>query len=273
MASLNKFIELLTYYCDVASVGYDQYNRWAVYDGGECDCSSLVITCLKEAGFDVGNATYTGNMSSELCARGWQRLTPTIANAKPGDILLNDANHVAAVVNGNGWSAKVAQASIDEHGNISGGAAGDQTGFETNISPIYNYPWDCILRFTGSESDYGWIQDEKGWWYKNPDGSCPSDCWQFIEDAWYFFDANGYMREDWLLWDGEFYYLEPGTGIMVTGWKYIKDHWYWFERNGIMVSNCFTKVEGKWYGFDKDGQMITSLNQCRISSKGAITFK
>ena len=140
MASLNKFIELLEYYCDDASVGYDQSNRWSVFDGGECDCSSLVITCLKQSGFDVGNATYTGNMSSELCARGWQRLTPTIADAKPGDILLNDANHVAAVVSGNGWSARIAQASIDENGNISGGASGDQSGWETNVTRIYNYP-------------------------------------------------------------------------------------------------------------------------------------
>ena len=40
------------------SHGYSQINRW----GPDYDCSSLVISAFRNAGVDVGAATYTGNM-------------------------------------------------------------------------------------------------------------------------------------------------------------------------------------------------------------------
>lgn len=42
---------------------------------------------------------------------------------------------------------KIAHASIDEHGKVSGGAAGDQTGKEVCIRSWYSYPWSCVIRF------------------------------------------------------------------------------------------------------------------------------
>jgi hypothetical protein len=41
-------------------------------------------------------------MSENLTKRGWMRLSPNLANARPGDILLNDNYHVAAVISGQG---------------------------------------------------------------------------------------------------------------------------------------------------------------------------
>lgn len=152
---LTKFCNLMNTACTTWSLGYDQYNRWDIRDGGECDCSSLVIWALKQAGFDTGTASYTGNMSSNLTARGWKRIAPDLSQAKPGDILLNDTYHTAAVISGNGWSAKIAQASIDERGRATGGQLGDQSGNETNVKTIYTYSrgWDCILRYSeGSTS-------------------------------------------------------------------------------------------------------------------------
>ena len=71
MPNLNAAIAYMETACNTWSLGYDQSNRWDVRDGGECDCSSLVITALKAAGFDVGGSTYTGNMLSNLTGRGW----------------------------------------------------------------------------------------------------------------------------------------------------------------------------------------------------------
>lgn len=153
MPSLSKFIERIDYYCRVVSVGYDWGRRQDLWDGGDTDCSALVIGCLKEAGFDTGNASFTGNMSSELCARGWVRLPPDISTAQPGDILLNDADHVATVLWGNGWDATIGQASIGETGGVYGNKPGDQTGWETNETEIYNYPWNAVLRWQGSEGN------------------------------------------------------------------------------------------------------------------------
>ena len=152
MANLNGAIEFMRRACDDWSLGYDQSNRWDIRDGGECDCSSLVITALKRNGFDTGSASYTGDMSYWLTRNGWKRLDPDLTKARPGDILLNDTYHTCMVISGNGWDAKIAQASIDENGRISGGKAGDQTGYETNIRGIYTYSkgWNCILRYEGA---------------------------------------------------------------------------------------------------------------------------
>lgn len=144
MASIAKFVERMRYYCDQANVGYDQSRRWALRPNGEVDCSSLVIGCLREAGFDTGSAGYTGNMRSELTKRGWAVVA---VNGSPqvGDILLNDVHHVAACV----APGMLSQASIDERGRASGGQSGDQTNHETNTRSYYNYPWNCYLRFVG----------------------------------------------------------------------------------------------------------------------------
>lgn len=163
--SLSKFCEVMRKACQDWSLGYDQNQRWNIYDGGECDCSSLVIWALKQAGFDVGSASYTGNMSSNLTARGWKRLPFSIASAKAGDILLNDTHHTAAVISGSGATAKIAQASIDERGRATGGAAGDQSGSETNVRQIYTYRhgWDCILRYGGASSTDSGALDVDGY--------------------------------------------------------------------------------------------------------------
>lgn len=42
---------------------------------------------------------------------------------------------------------KIAHASIDENGKISGGIAGDQTGKEVCIRLWYNKPWNVVIRF------------------------------------------------------------------------------------------------------------------------------
>lgn len=153
--SVSKFCELMRKACEDWSLGYDQGNRWNIYDGGECDCSSLVIWALKQAGFDVGSASYTGDMSSNLTKRGWTRIPyKGLWQVKAGDILLNDNYHTAAVISGSGTTAKLAQASIDERGRATGGAAGDQSGRETNTRQVYDYShgWDCILRYSGADS-------------------------------------------------------------------------------------------------------------------------
>ncbi|MEG1957904.1 MAG: peptidoglycan amidohydrolase family protein, partial [Lachnospiraceae bacterium] len=123
--------------------GYDQARRW----GPDYDCSSAIITALKNAGFDVGGSTYTGNMSSQLCARGFVRL-PIGTSKQRGDILLNDVNHVALHI-GNG---QLAEFSINEKGGITGGQVGDQTGRESRVRSYYDYPWNCVLRYRGNQT-------------------------------------------------------------------------------------------------------------------------
>lgn len=153
MPDLALFAERMRYWCEEGNLGYSQTDRWNIREGGNCDCSSLVIHCLREAGFDTGSATYTGDLAENLTARGWERFPQWIASACPGDILLSEKYHVCAVVEGYGWNAKIAEAWLDENGGIYYGKPGDQTDEETRVRKIYVYPWDCILKYREYEED------------------------------------------------------------------------------------------------------------------------
>jgi cell wall-associated NlpC family hydrolase len=150
--AIQDAVKIIKTACTQWSLGYDQTNRLDFRDGGETDCSALVILICEQAGLLPGNdirknigATFTGNMRANFKARGWRVLpTPPKTKLQPGDVLLNDADHTAMYV-GNG---KLAQASIDETDKgVKGGASGDQTGRETQVLSYYNFPWSCVLRY------------------------------------------------------------------------------------------------------------------------------
>ena len=125
------------------SHGYDQGDRW----GPDYDCSSLVISIYKLLGVNL-TCTYTGNMKSDFLKNGFSDVTGKInlqsgAGLEAGDVLLN-INHAAIYV-GNG---KMVAARINEFGGTTGGATGDQTGFEICIQNYYNFPWESVLRYS-----------------------------------------------------------------------------------------------------------------------------
>ena len=199
MGDIKKFVEHMVWWCDHGNLGYDQSQRWNIVFGGETDCSALVIHCAKAAGFDVGSSTYTGNMRSNFSARGWAVLSPSVAK-QAGDILLNDANHVAVYI-GNG---RLAQASIDERGRITGGASGDQTGYETNTRAYYEYPWSCVLRWNGAGASGG--SDDTSSRY-NPNGYG----WEYTTVIQRLLQAAGSKYESMLQPDGADGVLGPNT--------------------------------------------------------------
>ena len=126
--------------------GYDQLHRW----GPDYDCSSLVISAWESVGVPVktSGATYTGNMKSAFLKCGFRDVIASVDLAtgiglQVGDVLLNYGAHTA-MVTGNG---RIVAARINEHGQTTGGAEGDQTGREICQQGYYNYPWDCVLRY------------------------------------------------------------------------------------------------------------------------------
>lgn len=128
------------------SHGYDQNNRW----GPDYDCSSLIISAYETAGIPVrsNGATYTGNMYRVFLACGFQDITSQInlrtgAGLIAGDVLLHHENHTAMSLGG----GRIVEARINEHGGITGGATGDQTGGEICEGNYYNYIWNVVLRY------------------------------------------------------------------------------------------------------------------------------
>ena len=123
------------------SHGYTQdlSGRW----GPDYDCSSLVISSLMSVGLPVGAATYTGNMKSELTARGWVWHT-NMSTIRRGDILLvhkvGGRQHTEIYLGG----GRTVGAHSSETGGIYG-VTGDQTGDEINVGPYYSI-WQGYLR-------------------------------------------------------------------------------------------------------------------------------
>ena len=59
----------------------------------------------------------------------------------------------------------------------------------------------------------GWIQEADGrWWYRNPDGSYPADCWQLIGGRWYHFNTAGWMQTGHITVNGEDFWLCDRSG-------------------------------------------------------------
>lgn len=143
MSDLNYFIARMRWWCEDANLGYGQDTRWNIHENGDADCSSLVIHTLQEAGFDTGDANSTHDLLPALAVRGWTLASPPLM---AGDILISPGNHVATYL-GDGM---LAEANINENGDIINGRPGDQTGQETRVTDYYDYPWDYILRYTGN---------------------------------------------------------------------------------------------------------------------------
>lgn len=157
MSKSEKAISQMEAWAADDSHGYDQSNRW----GPDYDCSSAVIYAWELAGVPVKTrgATYTGNMRGVFLRCGFEDVTGSIDLAtgtglQRGDVLLNIQHHTAMYC-GSGMEV---EASINENGTTTGGQPGDQTGREFLVRPYRNYPWDCVLRYTGGDA---WAEPEK----------------------------------------------------------------------------------------------------------------
>lgn len=133
--------------------GYSQANRYGTLDGGDFDCSSLVIYCYDRAFMEVGltppkavGASYTGNMLAAFTRIGFRAFRDDHgAGLQVGDILLNEAKHTAIVCSLN--PTKV----VNAGGDRGYPQSGDQTGTEIRIQTYWSYPWDWVMRYYGKE--------------------------------------------------------------------------------------------------------------------------
>ena len=167
MSKVSKAVDYMVKVANDPKHGYSQTNRngnpdtWSDYD-----CSSLVISAYQAAGVPVKDkgATYTGNMYSVFLQCGFKDVTNKVNLATgsgliAGDVLLNHQNHTAMMIS----TSQLAQASIDENGNISGGKVGDQTGFEIHTRSYYNYPWNVVLRYPETAAKALPVLDKSGY--------------------------------------------------------------------------------------------------------------
>ena len=137
-----------------ANIGYDQWQRWSFFNrdtkevvaGMEADCASTCGAIAVLGGYDVdlSNPFWTGTFKERLTAAGFTAVPFTsLAQVKDGCFILNETHHVEFACTADRWFS----ARIDERGKITGGKAGNQTGWETGFKPAYTYSrgWDWVL--------------------------------------------------------------------------------------------------------------------------------
>ena len=75
---------------------------------------------------------------------------------------------------------------------------------------------------------------------------------------WRYEDTSGWYAKGWYQID-ENWYCFTGDGYMKTGW--VKDrrtgNWYYLGNNGVMRHEQWVKYNGSWYYFREDGTMVT----------------
>ena len=143
-ASISSFVSNALAIANDNSHGYSMVNRW----GPDYDCSSFVITCLKQAGFETGGATYSGNMVSNLTQHGFSYIPSSkidlssSSSLQAGDILMASGHTEIYIGNGK---------RVGAHRNYDG-KTGDSGGNEINALNYSRGSWYGILRYTGSGS-------------------------------------------------------------------------------------------------------------------------
>ena len=225
--------------CRNDNIGYDQYERTTLYDlckaNGwnvkavnkpcETDCSALVAVCVNAAGVRVPGSIYTGNESAALLKTGEFELFDapkylmTDEYLKRGDILLYEFHHTAIAL---------------ENGSRAGGKVQEKPSFKL-----------------------GWNKNHNGqWWYADTPNSYVAGRWEYIDGRWYVFDNAGYMIKGWFESEGDWYYMNPADGAMLSGqWVDVDGKSYYLTQSGLMARNGYIEdASEKLYFFvDENG--------------------
>ena len=145
----------------------------------------------------------------------------------------------------------------------SGGSGGSSGGGSGSFKVSSSFSGQ-VLGVDRSLSGGQWVQDEKGWWYKRPDGSYPKNSWGYEayngKSYWYYFLDSGYMATGWVEVNGSKYYLFPNSdgwkGRMLTGWQWIDGNCYYLDSQGQNEGTLYRNTttpdgftvdsEGRW---------------------------
>ena len=174
----------------------------------------------------------------------------------------NSSGNSASSSRGNSGSSSSSSSSGGSSSG-SGGSGGSSGGGSGSFKVSSSFSGQ-VLGVDRSLSGGQWIQDEKGWWYKRPDGSYPKNSWGYEayngKSYWYYFLDSGYMATGWVEVNGSKYYLFPNSdgwkGRMLTGWQWIDGNCYYLDsqgqnegalyRNSTTPDGFTVDLEGRW---------------------------
>ena len=152
-------------------------------------------------------------------------------------------------------------------GSFGSGGSGGSSGGGSGSFKVSSSFTGQVLGVDRSLSGGQWVQDEKGWWYKRPDGSYPKNSWGYEayngKSYWYYFLDSGYMATGWVDVNGSKYYLFPNSdgwkGRMLTGWQWIDGNCYYLDTQGQNEGALYrntTTPDG--YAVDAEGRWVVN---------------
>ena len=114
---------------------------------------------------------------------------------------------------------------------------------------------------TDGKVHYGWLTEGDKTYYFHPvTGVMLKQCERKIDNAYYYFNADGVMATGWTVQEGrpdrQYYY--DADGKIHYGWLTLDGKTYYFHPvTGIMQKQCERKVDNKYYYFNANGVMAT----------------
>ena len=100
----------------------------------------------------------------------------------------------------------------------------------------------------------GWLEDDRGWYYRNYSQSYAVG-WKRIDGEWYYFDEEGRMTTDWQMVDGSWYYL-GSDGHLATGLTQVNGvNYYLSPEDGRMAADTTLTVGDVTYHADASGAL------------------
>ena len=122
---------------------------------------------------------------------------------------------------------------------------------------------------SANTSSQGWENTDRGWKYKESNGSYVTNTWKQVDGIWYFFDGEGYIATSWRQINGVWYFFNA-SGAMVTGWVQSGNDWYYMNQSGAMATG-WVQSGNDWYYMSSSGAMLsntTTADGYRLDASG-----
>jgi len=120
------------------------------------------------------------------------------------------------------------------------------------------YRGTSLLRFYPIFETAGWFKSDSIWYYQKQ-GDLVKNDWLKYQGYWYFMDgAGGMIHGGWICSEDIWYYFKDSGIMMSNEWKFYNNRWYYLKTSGAMASQEWVYIQGKWYYFESSGVMKKS---------------
>ena len=119
------------------------------------------------------------------------------------------------------------------------------------------YSGTSLLSFYPIFETAGWFKSDSIWYYQKQ-GELVKNDWLKYQGYWYFMDgAGGMIHGGWICSEDIWYYFKDSGIMMSNEWKFYNNRWYYLKSSGAMASNEWIYDRGNWYFVKSSGAMAS----------------